>query len=278
METIKQNHAAAPFDPVSAVDIMSANLTARLLTLLTKTMVLELNIARLEGRLQGATAQERFVHFTEHLSRRETALKLLSEYPVLARQLVRFVENWIDFSAEFLEHLAADWEEITKLFNPASKSGRLAEAAAGAGDTHRRGRSVIILRFEGGLNLVYKPRSIAVDVHFQEFLRWVNDKGASPQLRTLKLLNREGYGWVEFVQTAGCQSKEEVSRFYERQGEYLAILYILEATDFHFENLMACGEHPILVDLEALFHPRLREFDIKLPIFAWRPGPKAGRF
>lgn len=264
-ETIKQNHAAAPFDPVSAVDIMSANLTARFLALITKTMVLELNIARLEGRLEGATARDRFVHFTEHLSRREMAFKLLSEYPVLARQLVRCMENWIDFSAEFLAHLAVDWEEITKLFNPGSKSGRLIEAAAGAGDTHRRGKSVIIVRFEGGLKLVYKPRSIAVDVHFQEFLGWINEKGASPQLQTLKLLNREGYGWVEFVQTTACQSKEEVVHFYERQGSYLAILYILEATDFHFENLLACGEHPVLVDLEALFHPRLREFDIELP-------------
>jgi type 2 lantibiotic biosynthesis protein LanM len=265
VEAIKQAHATAPYDPVSAVDILSANLTTRLLSLITKTMVLELNIARLEGRLEGTTARERFVHFTERLSRRETACKLLSEYPVLARQLVCGVEHWIDFSAEFLGHLAVDWEEIAKLFNCNSKSGRLAEAVAGAGDTHRRGRSVLIARFEDGLKLVYKPRSIAVDVHFQEFLQWVNAKGASPQFRTLKLLNREGYSWVEFVQTAGCQSREEVVRFYERQGAYLAILYILEATDFHFENLLACGEHPVLVDLEALFHPRLREFDINLP-------------
>ena len=32
-----------------------------------------------------------------------------------------------------------------------------------------------------------------------------------------------------------------------------------EATDFHFENLIAAAEHPVLVDLEALFHPRLDE-------------------
>ncbi|HEV8493010.1 MAG TPA: type 2 lanthipeptide synthetase LanM, partial [Candidatus Angelobacter sp.] len=265
VEALKQAYAAAPFDLASAVDILSANLTTRLLSLITKTMVLELNIARLEGRLGGATARERFVHFTEHLSRKETALKLLAEYPVLARQLVRCAENWVDFSAEFLEHLAIDWEEIAKLFNQDAKCGRLAKAAAGAGDTHRLGRSVVIAEFADGLKLVYKPRSIAVDVHFQKFLQWVNAKGANPQLRTLKLLDREGYGWVEFVQTAGCQSREEVVRFYERQGAYLAILYILEATDFHFENLLACGEHPVLVDLEALFHPRLREFDINLP-------------
>ena len=47
-----------------------------------------------------------------------------------------------------------------------------------------------------------------------------------------------------------------MARFYERQGGYLALLYVLEATDFHYENVLASGEHPLLIDLEALFHPR----------------------
>src|SRR5439155_18868704 len=141
----------------------------------------------------------------------------LSEYPVLARQLVSRVENCINFSAEFLEHLAADWGEIEKLFHHGPMPGPLVEAAAGAGDTHRRGRSVIIVRFEGGFQLVYKPRSIAVDAHFQNLLRWVNEKGAAPQLHILKVLDRETHGWVEFARTAGCSSREEVARFYERQ-------------------------------------------------------------
>jgi type 2 lantibiotic biosynthesis protein LanM len=269
VERIKQDHPAAPFEMVRAVNALFANLPVRLLMMIAKTMVLELHVARLEGVLEGATPEERFANFTERLSRRDIALKLLSEYPVLTRRLSTCIENWISYSAEFLERLAADWNEIVSLFNiaenKASECGLLVEAAAGAGDTHRRGRSVLIARFESGLQLVYKPRSIAVDEHFQDFIRWVNQKGADPQLRILKVLNRETHGWVEFVNTAGCRSTEEVGRFYERQGEYLAILYVLQATDFHFENLLACGEHPVLVDLEALFHPWLREIDIKQP-------------
>ena len=37
----------------------------------------------------------------------------------------------------------------------------------------------------------------------------------------------------------------------------MAILSVLGATDFHHENLIAAGEHPVLVDLEALFSPCL---------------------
>jgi len=66
-------------------------------------------------------------------------------------------------------------------------------------------------------------------------------------------------GWVEFVTQQGCMTSAEVSRFYIRQGAYLAILYALEGTDFHYENLIAAGEHPILVDLETLFQPRIAD-------------------
>ena len=36
---------------------------------------------------------------------------------------------------------------------------------------------------------------------------------------------------------------------------------LLEATDLHYENLIAAGEHPMLLDLEALFHPRVGGVD-----------------
>src|SRR4051812_673569 len=265
VEHIKQGHPAAPFETARAVDALFAYLPVRLLMMIAKTMVLELHVARLEGALEGSTPEERFASFTERLSQREVALNLFSEYPVLARRLASCIQNWLSYSAEFLERLAADWNDIVSLFKIGSECGFLTEAAAGAGDTHRHGRAALISRFENDLQLVYKPRSIAVDEHFQDFIRWTNQKGADPQLRTLKVLNRETHGWIEFANTAGCKSQEEVGRFYERQGEYLAILYVLQATDFHFENLLACGEHPVLVDLEALFHPWLREIDIKQP-------------
>ena len=208
-EKIKQDYAAAPFDPARAVDALSANLPGRLLMMIAKTMVLELHVARLEGVLQGATPADRFASFTERLSRTDIALKLLSEYPVLARRLAGCIDNWIIFSAEFLERLAVDWNEIVKLFNIGPECGVLMEAAAGAGDTHRRGRSVLIARFEGGLQLVYKPRSISVDQHFQDFIRWVNEKGANPQLRTLKVLDRETMGgWNSSTLQAAAPMKK----------------------------------------------------------------------
>ena len=64
------------------------------------------------------------------------------------------------------------------------------EVQAGMGDRHRRGRSVLLLRFGSGMQLLYKPKPQAVDVHFQELLTWLNERGAEPRLHPLKLIDR----------------------------------------------------------------------------------------
>jgi type 2 lantibiotic biosynthesis protein LanM len=230
--------------------------------MVSRTLVLELHVARLQELLQGETPEERFQSFVQRLRQPEVALALLQEYPVLARQVVRCIENWLQFSLEFLRHLCADWEALRVTFSPEQDPGLLVQVKGGVGDKHRGGRSVLIAQFGSGLQVVYKPKSLAVDVHVQELLAWVNARGDHPPFRVLTLLDRGTHGWVEFVAAHGCTSTEEVRRFYERQGGYLALLYALEATDFHHENLIAAGEHPVLIDLESLFHPRAGGIDL----------------
>src|SRR4030095_1805558 len=178
------------------------------------------------------------------------------EYPVLARNLVSAIDHWARFTLEFLEHLCADWLEIRNTLSPESDPGLLSSVQTGSGDRHREGRSVVIAGFSSGFKVVYKPRSLSVDVHFSRLLEWLNERGDHPKYQTLKVVDRETHGWAEFIKTGSCETAEQVGRFYERQGGYLALLYMLEATDFHHENLMASRENPYLIDLEALFHPR----------------------
>jgi type 2 lantibiotic biosynthesis protein LanM len=255
-------YPAHPFDPDTVDQLLVANLPAILRRMISRTMVLELNVARLNGVLSGTTAEERFDSFVERLRRRDTVLSLFQEYPVLARQLVQCIGRWATCALEFLEHLCADWDAVRPLL-PDADPGPLAGIEGNAGDTHRGGRAVLIARFRSGARVAYKPKALAVDQHFQELLAWVNERGTHPTFRTLKIVDRGHYGWVEFVPAGGCSTREEVRRFYQRQGGYLALLYALEATDFHSENLIAAGEHPVLLDLEALFHPRTQGVDLK---------------
>jgi type 2 lantibiotic biosynthesis protein LanM len=260
VRTLQHTSSSLPFEPAELAKLFVPALLKRLYQVVTRTLVLELNVARLKGYLTGDTESERFASFVERLRDREIVLALLEEYPVLARQVWRCINQWANSTWEFLERLAADVEKIKETFCPDGQLGVLDWVDIGAGDFHRNGRSVTIAKFSSGLRLVYKPRSLNIEVHFQRLLQWLNQRGGHPPFKTLSVLNQGTYGWVEFVAAKGCTSEDQLRRFFARQGGYLALLYALEAIDYHLENLIACGEHPLLVDLESLLHPRM-EFE-----------------
>jgi type 2 lantibiotic biosynthesis protein LanM len=253
---LDRKYPHVPINVNAVVPSLLAALSRQLLAQTSRVFALELKIASRQWRLAGATPEARFEHFVQRLCQRETMLPLLEEYAVLARQLVRTIEHWLVSSLECLDRLCADWQGIRATFAPEDDPGLLVEVGSDAGDHHRDGRSVLLLRFSSGWRLVYKPKSLAIDQHFQELLCWLNAHGAQPPLQPLSVLDRGAYGWSAFVAEQECTSEEEVRRFYERQGAYLALLYVLEGTDLHHENVIAAGEHPMLIDLETLFQPR----------------------
>jgi type 2 lantibiotic biosynthesis protein LanM len=247
-------------EPRATVRCLLPGLAMVLRQNLARSLVLELQAARLEETLLGDTPEERFQSFIASLRRPETALDVLGRSPVLARHVVERIARWEEVCAEMLERLVSDWEEILQQFapeaGPETPPGRLTEARID-GDPHRGGRSVFLLLFESDFRLVYKPKPLAVDAAVQDLLRWTVARGFEPGFRNLRLLDRGSYGWMEYIEPAPCRSEEEVHRFYRRQGGYMALLYLIGGIDFHHENLIAAGEHPVLVDLETLFHPDL---------------------
>ena len=246
-------HASAPFSAASADAALWPTLVARLVDLASRTLVLELNVARVEGRLGGETKEARFQSFVRSLADRDNARLVLAEYPVLARQVVVASAQWKSAGIELLGRLAADAPLLAERFG----GGRALalRSIQSAGDRHRDGRAVAVLGFEGGLSVVYKPRSLAIDGHFAALATWAHARGLPHALSLPTVLDRGDYGWVEHIAHTTCADAGAVRRFYERQGIYLALFYALNATDFHSENLIAAGEHPVPIDLEALFHP-----------------------
>jgi type 2 lantibiotic biosynthesis protein LanM len=255
---VQEAKGPLPFTADSALRLASETLPYRVLPILSRTLVLELNVARMQGLLPGETPEERFAAFVERLRDPEIATTILREYPVLARQALLDLELFRESTVEILSHLAADWPAIVERFFGGLDPGPLTALGGGAGDRHRRGRAVRILTFADGARLVYKPRSLLVEAHFQELLAWVNAEGGHLGFRTLAVLDGGDHGWMEFAAAEPCSSREEVARFHERLGGLLAVLYGLAATDCHYENLIAAGEHPVVVDLESLFHPQIQ--------------------
>ncbi len=249
----------APFEPATVERLALPNLFETLKLAVESMMVLELNVARVRGLLRGDQPEERFRSFCESLRQPEVRWSLVQEYPVLFRSLHIRMMNWVDYHLELLGRLSKDWDLICDNLALGMEQVSLTAISAGAGDEHRQGRTVAILEFSSGLKVVYKPHSLSLDVHFGEFLEWVNQSGFEPQFRTLKVLDRGSYGWSEFVSHQPCSSLDEVERFYQRLGGYLAVFHSFKATDMHYENLIAAGEFPVPVDLETIFHPDVED-------------------
>ncbi|HTJ46378.1 MAG TPA: type 2 lanthipeptide synthetase LanM [Kofleriaceae bacterium] len=192
-------------------------------------------------------------------------------YPVLARVWATITEQWIVSTGELIARVRADAPLIAATFARGRAIGRLARVDAGLGDRHRDGRTVAALTFSSGLRLVYKPRRLGLEQAFGDFLAWCNDRSGGLELRAPAIVARGDYGWVELVEPSSCRTRAEIVRFHERAGMLLAIFYLLGESDCHSQNLIACGEHPIPLDLETLLRPaRTRPdspwFDVKIEL------------
>lgn len=179
------------------------------------------------------------------------------EYTVLARLVSTAMEFWVVTNKELLSRLKTDWSMIGQTFALQSKMGDIESVQTRLSDPHNNGRTVSILSFSSGEKLVYKPKNLGLDSAFYNLISWFNDQNPTLPLKAVKILDRQDYGWAKFIHSAPCLNQEAVQRYYQRIGMILCLVYVLEGTDCHNENLIAAGEYPILIDIETLLHPRI---------------------
>ncbi|WP_457653284.1 type 2 lanthipeptide synthetase LanM [Rhodocaloribacter sp.] len=178
--------------------------------------------------------------------------KILNKYPIAARNSVVICRLWIEAMSEFINRLHKDWDAICNSFNNGNSFASITHIEGNHGDMHEGGRSVLILSLENSKKIVYKPRSIELEEYFYNLLEWINQESELPSLRVIKVINRKKYGWIEYIEDEPCKNLEEIRRFYVRCGMLLGIVYVLNGSDFHKENMIAAGENPVLIDLETI--------------------------
>jgi type 2 lantibiotic biosynthesis protein LanM len=230
-------------------------------TIAARTMVLELNLARLAGRLRGETPEDRFVDFVLRTDTPAGLRALLYRYPVLARLLGQTCLHAAAAQRELLDRFAADRADLVVTLLAGRDPGPLVAVERGLGDPHDHGRTVTVLHFADGAAVVHKPRPLDGHQHFADLLRTINDRAPRLGLRAPALVVRDGYGWQEFVPERPCADLAEVDRFYRRYGALLGLVWTLGGTDVHCENLIADADQPVVIDLETLFHPGLQPQD-----------------
>ncbi|MGI3781960.1 MAG: type 2 lanthipeptide synthetase LanM, partial [Janthinobacterium lividum] len=217
-------------------------------------------LSRLLGAVYSGDDHGLYDDFCRSL-RRGGLLDFFTEYAVLGRLLGTITDLWIDATVEFLQRLDADWLVLQDLFGTSGPLGRVSMVQPGLSDPHRGRRSVIVVSWDSGVRVVYKPKDLGIDQAFDQLLVWVNARPAPVTFRRTRLVVRSGYGWVEFVEHAPCRGSAEADRYYRGAGALLCLLHVLGATDCHYENIIAAGEHPVAIDLETLLRHHSAEED-----------------
>jgi type 2 lantibiotic biosynthesis protein LanM len=240
----------------NVINEVLSDLVKKINQLSYRMLILELNIARESGQLYGETSEERFDYFVQTiLNSEEYRNNLANEYPVLIRSIVQTIENWTVYITDIFERVETDKQLLQSMFHDGKEIGQLVKLNLNAGDAHNKGQGVAILEFENAVTIVYKPRSLQVDLKYMNVLNWINHiQSEKEPLYVTKIIDRKTYGYSEFIQYKPCCSNGELSTFFTQVGNQLALLYILNSVDFHFENIIAHGPNPVLIDLESILH------------------------
>lgn len=174
-------------------------------------------------------------------------------YPVMTRLLVWKTQQILENITEMFTAFSSNIEEIKQLTGDSEPV--IDKFSFGEGDTHSRGKTVTIIKFVSGKKLVYKPKNLKIDKKFAMLLKWVNEKGKDKllEMQHCKSIYLDNCAFSEFIQNEECENEKQVSDYYERLGQLLFLIYILNGTDFHFENIISSGGQAYLIDIETLF-------------------------
>jgi type 2 lantibiotic biosynthesis protein LanM len=178
--------------------------------------------------------------------------RLFEEKPVLLRLIAVMTRQWIETSREFALRLAADLPAIRRDILGSNAESPVAKIEGDLSDPHNGGRSVRIVTFADGSRVVYKPKDLRLDIAWRKLVERLNGANPPIELKAVRAIARDGYGWTEFITHAGCADQKGYNRFFQRAGAWLALFHCFVANDMHQENMIAAGDHPVPIDLETI--------------------------
>lgn len=238
--------------------------------------VVRRRLSELDRRRGTEPSQRGYAEFCRYQLRRGLD-PLLTAYPVLGRLLVLCTRQWTEAFAEVFHRVHADRATLQlEMGVPATHV--LSGVQTDLSDPHKGGRTVCILTFStdrrsDSLKLVYKPRDLGMEAHYQDIVAFVGALVEDDTWRALKVIRRADstpaddvlsdsrhYGYVEYVAHKPCSTEADEHSFYFNAGRLLALLHLLGASDCHYDNVVADGVQPHLVDGETLLEGSIASF------------------
>ena len=193
------------------------SLATKLYTLYSKVLITELQSYKASFELEGEEGKEKFIYFLrKNFLKEEDLLEFYYRYPVLTRNAIVLTKNSIDFFVEALTHLNKEYDQLISIYH--QNLHILSDIAVSAGDTHEKGKTVLIFEFDNNVKVIYKPRDLRIVLAYNDFLKWINQNSGLLEMESTKGIYRENYALEKFIKDNECLSEKEVINYYQRFG------------------------------------------------------------
>ena len=178
-----------------------------------------------------------------------------SKFPVLARQLAQVADTWVKTTANLFHRLFLDRSELESTFGGSFAVSEIETIVPALSDRHQGGGTVVRLIFRSGVSIIYKPRTVQLEYTYNQFLVWLSEQGLDVAPKNLTVIDREDYGWIEYVRSEPLEETTDLVTYFRKSGAVIAVAFVLRGRDLHMENLIASRDGPVLVDMEMIFQP-----------------------
>lgn len=219
-----------------------------------RVLIWEINSYREKKVLRGKNSEEEYTFFNESFKNQKRFHDLLEKYPVMHRQCLEIIHSTFSNIELCLQRFEKDTKIIVKSFFPGETSIKITDIIMGVGDVHQNGEEVLIIALNNKEKIIYKPRTGKNEIIYAEILNLIGNS-CNLKMKTASVQDMGEYSWHEYIKSRECKDIKEVKEYYQRVGVILFIHYILGTKDIHFENFVAFGKYPVVIDIEMMLAP-----------------------
>lgn len=217
-----------------------------------RVLIQDIYSCKEKGMLRGVDTKEEYRNYQgRFLNDRSYIRKLCRRYPEMKRLLLLRIITVTEQIQCIVSGISEDAENLNKHFFPGNPFQRIKKIESGISDAHHGGQTVAKVYLDNQEILIYKPRSLEKDKYFmglyEEFCR-----GAGLSFQSVRILAQKDCSLESYIEQRPCKSEAEVKRYFQRMGILLFLCRLMDMSDMHGENIIACGEYPLPVDLETL--------------------------
>ncbi|PGD10573.1 type 2 lanthipeptide synthetase LanM [Bacillus toyonensis] len=225
------------------------DLEKRLYQVLRPSLIVYINKLRVEKALMGIDTNEEYKYFTNNFFHfKKFHMNFFRMLPLLSEKIFTIIENEINYIIWLQGVLEKDQKEIHKMlgFNIMH-----VEKVINLGDYHNNGRRTILLEDKFKNKVILKPVDLTNSILYHSLINQLN-KDLNTDIFIPQVVNKNNYGYMEYINHESCESNEQIKGYYYNLGVVLSVIYLINGSDIHNENIIAKQTSPVIIDFETL--------------------------